>query len=167
MRACRQCGLSIGAAATFCPVCSAVAEPEEAPPTTGPSRASAERERAVGNRAENVRPRTSQTSSGVSVAADHEAQARRCEGTDTRRSVALYRQAIVELLESSEDPLGSESVRRDLQRIFARLSLVLQRSGQMDDAAEEIESAAYLGLVVAADPLTAMSDAPSVATTRA
>ena len=51
----------------------------------------------------------------VLVAADHEAEARRCETTDAPRAAALYRQAIVEYLESSEDPLDSPFVRRDLQ----------------------------------------------------
>jgi hypothetical protein len=38
-------------------------------------------------------------------------------------------------------------VRRDVQRVFDRLSLVLKRSGLIDEALEEIDSAAYLGLV--------------------
>jgi hypothetical protein len=147
MRACRQCGLSIGTAATFCPICGAIAEPGEATPTAAPRRESVARDQVAERRAEKVRPRSLEPSRSISVASDHEAEARRCEKTDARRAAALYRQAIVELLDSSEDPLSSESVRRDLLRIFDRLSLVLERSGQIDAAAEEMEAAAYLGLV--------------------
>jgi hypothetical protein len=98
-------------------------------------------------RAEEVRPRSSAPSRGIGAASAHEAEARRCETTDAPHAAALYRRAIVEYLESSEDPLDNESVRRDMQRVFDRLSLVLKRSGQIDDALEEIDSAAYLGLV--------------------
>jgi hypothetical protein len=94
-----------------------------------------------------VRSRNAETSRGVLAASDHESEARRCEKTDAPRAAALYRQAIVEYLESSKDPLDSPSVRRDLQRIVDRLSLVLKRNGLIEEALEEIDSAAYLGLV--------------------
>jgi hypothetical protein len=94
-----------------------------------------------------VRSRNAETSRGVLAASDHESEARRCEKTDAPRAAALYRQAIVEYLESGKDPLDSPSVRRDLQRIVDRLSLVLKRNGLIEEALEEIDSAAYLGLV--------------------
>jgi hypothetical protein len=88
-----------------------------------------------------------EASRDVLAAADHESEARRCEKTDAPRAAALYRQAIVEYLDSSEDPLASASARRDVQRLFDRLSLVLKRSDLNEEALEEIDSAAYLGLV--------------------
>ena len=88
-----------------------------------------------------------EASRGFLAAADHESEARRCEKTDAPRAAALYRQAIVEYLDSSEDPLASASARRDVQRLFDRLSLVLKRSDLNEEALEEIDSAAYLGLV--------------------
>jgi len=147
MRACQQCGLSIGDTATFCPVCGTVADPGEASPTSTPPSASVESVQAVEADPEEVHSRGEETSRGMLVASDHEAEARRCEKTDAPRAAALYRQAIVEYLESSKEPLDSPSVRRDLQRIFDRLSLVLKRSGLIEEALEEIDSAAYLGLV--------------------
>ena len=147
MRACQQCGLSIGDTATFCPVCGTVADPGEASPTTTPPPALVASDQAVEVLPEEVRSRSAEASRGVLVASDHESQARRCEKTDAPRAAALYRQAIVEYLESSQDPLASQSVRRDVQRIFDRLSLVLKRSGLIEEALEEIDSADYLGLV--------------------
>jgi hypothetical protein len=147
MRACRQCGLSIGDTATFCPVCGTAADPAEASSTTTLPPAAAASDKAVEHVAEEPHSPDTEASRGVLVAADHEAEARRCEKTDTPRAAALYRQAIVEYLESSEDPLESSLVRRDLQRVFDRLSLVLKRSGLLEEALEEIDSAAYLGLV--------------------
>ena len=151
MRACQQCGLSIGDTATFCPVCGTVAYPGEALPTTAPPPVVVASHQAVEADPEEVRSRSAETSRGVLVAPDHEAEARRCEKTDAPRAAALYRQGIVEYLESSEDPLDSQFVRRDLQRIFDRLSLVLKRGGLIEEALEEIDSAAYLGLVDGGD----------------
>jgi hypothetical protein len=167
MRACKECGLSIGDAATFCPVCGTIAHPGEASPTTAPPPAFVTRDRAVEVPAEEVLPREVPPEDGIPVevlpegtggpdaeasrdvlaAADHESEARRCEKTDAPRAAALYRQAIVEYLDSSEDPLASASARRDVQRLFDRLSLVLKRSVLIEEALEEIDSAAYLGLV--------------------
>jgi hypothetical protein len=79
--------------------------------------------------------------------AELEAEARASEKTDPARAAALYRQAIVTSLEASDDPLAERSARRDVQRMFDRLSLVLKRSGLLDEALEEIDTAAYLGLV--------------------
>jgi len=147
MRACKQCGLSIGDAATFCPVCGTVAELGEALPTTTPPPALVAKDQVVEVLPEDPRSRSAEASRSVFVASGHESEAHRCEKTDAPRAAALYRQAIVEYLESSKDPLDSQFVRRDLQRIFDRLSLVLKRSGLIDEALEEIDSAAYLGLV--------------------
>ena len=91
--------------------------------------------------------RTQRLREACLAAADHESEARRCEKTDAPRAAALYRQAIVEYLDSSADPLASASARRDVQRLFDRLSLVLKRSDLNEEALEEIDSATYLGLV--------------------
>lgn len=147
MRACKYCGLSIGDAATFCPVCGTLADPREASSTTTLSPVSVASHQAVEVPAEEVRPRSAEAPRGVFVASEHESEARRCEKTDAPRAAALYRQAIVEYLESSKDPLSSPFVRRDVQRVFDRLSLVLKRSDLIEEALEEIDSAAYLGLV--------------------
>jgi len=151
MRACKQCGLSIGDMATFCPVCGRTADPGEASPPITPPPALVASDQAVEVFPEEVRPRSAATSRDVPDASDHESEARRCEKTDAPRAAALYRQAIVEYLESSTDPLDSQSVRRDLQRIFDRLSLVLKRNGLIEEALEEIDSAASLGLVDSED----------------
>ena len=147
MRACKQCGLSIGDTATFCPVCGTVADPGEAPPTTTPPPALVASDQALEVLPEEVPSRSAQASRGVRVASNHESEARRCEKTDAPRAAALYRQAVLEYLESSKDPLDSRFVRRDVQRVFDRLSLVLKRSGLIEEALEEIDSAASLGLV--------------------
>lgn len=147
MRACKQCGLSIGDTATFCPVCGAVADPGVTSPTTTPPPASEASDQAAEASPEAMPIRNAEASRGVLVASDLESQARSCEKTDPPRAAALYRLAIVEYLESSDDAMDDLSVRRHMQRIFDRLSLVLKRSGLIDEALEEIESAAYLGLV--------------------
>jgi len=147
MRACQQCGLSISDLATFCQVCGTVADPGGASPATMPPLASVASDQAVEILPEEVRSPSAEASRGVPVASDHESEARRCEKTDAPRAAALYRQAIAEYLESSQEPLDSRSVRRDVQRAFDRLSLVLKRGGLIEEALEEIDSAAYLGLV--------------------
>ena len=147
MRACKQCGLSIGDTATFCPVCGIDADPGEASPTAKPPAALVASDQAVEVFPEEAGSRSAEAWRGVLVASDHESEARRCEKTDAPRATALYRQAILEYLESSEDSLDSQFVRRDVQRIFDRLSLVLKRSGLIEEALEEVDSAAYLGLV--------------------
>jgi len=122
MRACKNCGLSIGDTATFCPVCGTPADPDEAPPAIA------------------VEP--------VAITpAEVEAEARALEKSDAPRAIALYRQAVLACLETDEGPLMSESTRRDVQRLFDRLSIVLKREGLIEDALEEIDAAAYLGLV--------------------
>jgi hypothetical protein len=59
----------------------------------------------------------------------------------------LYRDSILNYLEAAADPLDQERVRHDLLVIFDRLSLVLKRGGQPQEALEEIDSAASLGLL--------------------
>ena len=140
MRACRQCGLSIGETAAFCPVCGALADPEEVSPATraeGPPSAGSE---------ETPSPGGATPPAPVTVS-ELESAAHACEKADPSRAAALYRQAVVAYLESSDDPFESPSVRRDVQRVFDRLSLVLKREGLLREALEEIDSAAYLGLV--------------------
>ena len=140
MRACRRCGLSIGVLATFCPVCGALADPENIPPT-----ARADEAPSAGSGETSVPDETTPTA--ALTASDLESAARECEKADPSRAAALYRQAVVAYLESSDDPLASPSARRDVQRVFDRLSLVLKRVGLLREALEEIDSAAYLGLV--------------------
>ena len=147
MRACTECGLSIGDTATFCPVCGVAAEPGGSSSAATRPSSSIASDQAPEVVAEPARSRSTEASRGVHAASEHEAEARRCERTDAPRAVALYRQAIIEYLESSDHPLDSQAVRRDMQRIFDRLSLVLKRSGLIEEALEEIDSAAYLGLV--------------------
>ncbi len=69
------------------------------------------------------------------------------EKSDPGRAAALYRDAILLLLESAADPLDHKGVRHDLLFIFDRLSLLLKRQGLPIEALEEIECAASLGLL--------------------
>jgi len=129
MRVCKKCGLSMGDTATFCQVCGTLADPEDDARNAAQTPES--------SRATEPAPRTP---------AGLEAEARRCEKTDPARAAALYRQAIVDRLET-DDTLESKAGRRDVQRLFDRLSLVLKRDGRADEALEEIDAAAYLGLL--------------------
>ena len=70
-----------------------------------------------------------------------------CEATDAARAADLYREAIFACLEATEDPLGSEDVRRDLLCGFDRLSGVLEREGIPAEALDVVDSAASLGLL--------------------
>jgi hypothetical protein len=74
-------------------------------------------------------------------------QANTWEEVDAPFAAVLYRQAAVRFLESSEDPLDSQEVRRELLVIFDRLSNVLEKSGLQAEALEEIDCAASLGLL--------------------
>jgi hypothetical protein len=80
-------------------------------------------------------------------AAEQMHKANHCEKTDLTSAAALYRDAIVRFLDSTENPLDREAVRRNLLFIFDRLSLVLKRNGLPKEALEEIESAVSLGLL--------------------
>ena len=175
MRACEQCGLSIGDSATFCTVCGArvdqpataavatatVAAPE---PTLAPDGVEVAAEQAV---AEPPVTEQQQAVTGPPAAQDvpaadtpQDAMSRRVrdaalpmreagdvEKTDPERAVALYRESILRFLEAAADPLDQETVRHDLLVVFDRLSLVLKRQGQPEEALEEIDSAASLGLL--------------------
>ena len=54
-------------------------------------------------------------------------------------------------MESAAEPLDHEGVRRDLLQIFDRLSVVLKRAGLPEEALEEIDCAASLGLLECQD----------------
>lgn len=135
MRACPQCGLSIGATATFCQVCCTIVD--SAPPDAACQ--------------EQVRSPEDETAVRLRVAADHASRAQGCEKTDPPMAVALYRQAIVEYLDSSDDPLEMPGVGGHLVFVFDRLSVLLKRLGDHDEALEEIDCAAALGLLDRSD----------------
>ena len=177
MRACEQCGLSIGDSATFCMVCGAHVDPPagltEAPP--GASGAALESAQNVTrNSAQNVTQGAVQSvvqsganatgqvpgrdvlaeddpedaaSRRVRVAALPMREAGDVEKTDPARAVTLYRDSALRLLEAAADPLDHETVRHDLLAIFDRVSLILKREGRPEEALEEIDSAASLGLL--------------------
>ena len=144
MRACEQCGLSIGDAATFCTVCGARADSPAATASAAPEAAAAQsglsesgpvvrRDDGASRGQEDASARRRRAASLPM----HEAG--QYEKTDPARATALYREAILALLESAADPLDREDVRHDLLRIFDRLTLVLKREGLPAEALEEIE----------------------------
>ena len=65
--------------------------------------------------------------------------------------MALYRKAIESLLACSPAPLDERAVRRDLPLAFNRLTLVLKGLGRDDEALDELERAASLGITERAD----------------
>ena len=170
MRACEECGLSIGDSATFCMVCGALVDQPAAAavetatlaapgPTLAPDGVEVAAEQAGTEQQQAV---TGQPAVQDAPAADtpQDAMSRRVrdaalpmreagdiEKTDPERAVALYRESILCFLEAAADPLDQETVRHDLLVIFDRLSLVLKRQGQPEEALEEIDSAASLGLL--------------------
>jgi hypothetical protein len=87
----------------------------------------------------------------LSAALELMRKARDLEKADASRAAQLYRQAVVQLLELSDDPLDSPVVRSRLLLAFDRLSIVLKRCGLQGEALEEIDSAAYLGLLDCTD----------------
>ncbi len=141
MRACVQCGLSIGDTATFCQVCGTPVQPAAAPEAVAEAAVSPGAVTAVADetpedvlsRRMNEVLRLLQVASG-------------CESTDAARAADLYREAICGCLDATEDPLGSDEVRRNLLRGFDRLSCVLQREELPAEALEVVDSAASLGL---------------------
>jgi len=153
MRTCEKCGLSIGDAATFCTVCGARADS----PTARAASAAPEARVAQGggNGSDQAAGQAHLAPSGPEDAPSRRLreaalpmhEARDCETTDPAKAVALYRQAILSLLEAAADPLDREEVRHDLLVIFDRLSLVLKRQGLPKEALEEIDCAASLGLL--------------------
>ena len=151
MRACEQCGLSIGDSATFCMVCGArvdlsASATVAAPEPSVPQGETAD-ELAVDQDFLAADGPQDAMSRRVRDAALPMRQAGEVEKTDPARAVALYRDSILNYLEAAADPLDQERVRHDLLVIFDRLSLVLKREGQPQEALEEIESAASLGLL--------------------
>jgi hypothetical protein len=167
--------LSIGDTATFCAVCGARAEPaasteqtpapeaREAPvlqatEAPGAPAMQAPEEPAMPATAVAVAQVPDEVEGRPAVAESAPARRRReaslpmldaerLEKTDPARSAALYREAILGLLEAAADPLEHEGVRRDLLQIFDRLSVVLKREGLPAEALEEIDCAASLGLL--------------------
>ncbi len=175
MRACAQCGLSIGETATFCAVCgaqgealvgtsavseaawvtsdhasAAVAPAPPAPPPPAPAAPQCESDTAPapdGGASDGASSRLAEISRTLR-------DADRCERDDAPRAAEIYRTAIIAYLEATDDPLGSEEARRGLLRSFDRLSLVLQRAGLTSEALEQIEMAAALGLLDCRDERT-------------
>ena len=153
MRTCEKCGLSIGDAATFCTVCGARADSR----TAGAASAAPEARvapdgrngsgQAIGRDDHVSRSQEDAPSRRLREAALPMHEARDCETTDPAKAVALYREAILALLEAAADPLDREEVRHDLLVIFDRVSLVLKREGLPKEALEEIDCAASLGLL--------------------
>lgn len=133
MRACVQCGLSIGDTATFCQVCGTPVEPAAMVPAAEPAGVEAAPEDALSRRMTEV--------SGLLRDASER------EATDAAGAAGLYRAAIFACLEATEDPLGSEDLRRDLLCGFDRLSGVLEREGIPAEALDVVDSAAALGLL--------------------
>ena len=153
MRTCEKCGLSIGDAATFCTVCGARADSPTVSATSAAPEARVAQDggngsdRAAGQADLAARGPEDAPSRRLREAALPMHEARDCETTDPAKAVALYRQAILALLEAAADPLDREEVRHDLLVIFDRLSLVLKRQGLPKEALEEIDCAATLGLL--------------------
>jgi hypothetical protein len=71
----------------------------------------------------------------------------RCEEVNVARAAAVYGEAIVGCLEVTDDPLGTEPVRKELLRGFDRLSFVLERQGLSQEALAVVDDAASLGLL--------------------
>jgi hypothetical protein len=152
MRACAECGLSIGDSATFCMVCGARVDPSgiatvAAPEPVASQNGAGADQRAVGQDALAAEAPEDAMSRRVREAALPMREAGDVEKTDPARAVALYRDAILRFLEAAADPLDQETIRHDLLLIFDRLSLMLKREGQPEEALEEIDSAASLGLL--------------------
>ena len=74
-------------------------------------------------------------------------EARTLEKHDPQQAVTRYRQAIESLMAYGESPLDERRVRRDLPVAFNRLTLVLKALGREDEALEEIDRAAGLGIL--------------------
>jgi hypothetical protein len=160
MRACEQCGLSMGDSATFCMVCGARVDPatranvvtpdESLTQSLAPSAPKSDTgagEQAVGRDVAAEDAPGDAASRRLRDAALPMHEAGDLEKTDPERAVTLYRESILRFLEATADPLDHGLVRHDLLVAFDRLSLVLKREGQPEEALEEIESAASLGLL--------------------
>jgi hypothetical protein len=125
----------MGDGAAFCPVCgaSAGAAPEAIRPDPAPvGRTSAE----DGRRSARLRE-----------AREQEEKATCFEDKDPSLAAALYRGAIIHYLDVCDDALEDEEVRSHLLFVFDRLTVMLTRCGQPDEALEEIDCASSLGLL--------------------
>jgi hypothetical protein len=134
--------LSIGDTATFCQVCGTPAEPAATVPAVEPAVTAP----AVGPAGVEAVPEDALCRCTAEVSGllrDGSA----CEATDAAGAAGLYRAAIFACLEATEDPLGSEDLRRDLLCGFDRLSGVLEREGIPAEALDVVDSAAALGLL--------------------
>jgi hypothetical protein len=152
MRRCEQCGLSVGDAATFCPVCGAGADSLVSTASAAPASDAVQSGVSAAAPPVGHDDGTSRSHEDAVPGHPHEAsllmsEAGHLEKTDPGRAAALYRDAILCSLEATEDPLEQADVRRDLLRTFDRLSLVLKREGLPEEALEQIDSAASLGLL--------------------
>ncbi len=152
MRVCAQCGLSMGDAATFCTVCGARDDAPASVASAAPEPRAAQNGTSSNGQVAGEDDRASRSREDALSRRLHEAslpmlEAKGCEKTDAARSAALYRQAVLRYLEAAADPLDREDVRHDLLLSFDRLSLVLKRAGLQEEALEEIDSAASLGLL--------------------
>ena len=169
MRACSMCGLSVGRTATFCPVCGSLADAlvevpvparrvaVAAPPqstTTSHSQAGHNGDGAVASGVAHAAPDgdTPEGSPRLAGIAKSLREASGCEKRDAPRAAEAYRLAIIGYLEAVDDPLGSVEVRKGLLKSFDRLSLVLKKEGLTDEALEQAETAAALGLLECRDP---------------
>lgn len=77
------------------------------------------------------------------------------EDGDPAAAAIVLREAILECLDATEDPTGSDRVRRDLLCGFDRLSALLQREGLPEEALEVADDAAALGLLSGVDEIAA------------
>lgn len=98
-----------------------------------------------------VRERREQAAQRCSAAAGLLRAAAGFEKPEPEQAVALYRKAIESLLACSPAPLDERAVRRDLPLAFNRLTLVLKGLGRDDEALDELERAASLGITERAD----------------
>jgi hypothetical protein len=175
VRACVQCGLSIGETATFCQVCGARVEPgagTAAAERPGPAADAPATDPLTAEGAPAAESPSTDSPVGVAGHAAGEpdagrsardpdvARARRmfevsgllqdaaeCEEKDAARAADLYRAAILACLESTDESLGAQDVRRDLLCGFDRLSRVLERGGLPEEALDVLDAAASLGLL--------------------
>ena len=144
MRACEHCGLAMGDTATFCTVCGARVG---TPASTASAATGSPVVQAAGQDDHAAPAHEDAQLSRRQEASLPLGEPRFREKTDPARAAALYRDAIVGLLEAAADPLEHEGVRHDLLLSFDRLSLVLKREGLPAEALEEIDCAASLGLL--------------------
>jgi len=153
VRACVQCGLSISETATFCQVCGARVEAQPLAMAVAEPEPVAELERAAEPAPEeSPEDALERRMAGVSALLEEAATS---EDGDPAAAAAVLREAILECLDATEDPTGSDRVRRDLLCGFDRLSALLQREGLPKEALEVADDAAALGLLSGGDEVAA------------